>query len=283
MNPSLIEGKSAIVSGGSAGLGLAITRRLIRDGYRVTVLGRDADRLSTLRSSMIKDAVSEDHLQVIPTDATSRSEVDAALDFHLKTFGRLDVLVNVVGHSDRGLIEKLEPNRLIELFNANVISALTCGQACLPALRENAAEKRNSVIVNIGSLASHVAPAYLGGYVIVKHALAGLTRQMRLECERDGVHVGLVSPGPIHHETRDTTNRYEVDESSGIPASAAAPGGGAKVRRLSGDQVADAVIRCIDRRSIEIILPNKTRLLMAIDSFFPSLADRILRSKTGSS
>lgn len=105
------------------------------------------------------------------------------------------MLVNCVGISDRGLIEDLKSDRLQELLDQNVFTALLCCQAGLPLLKES-----RGVIVNIGSLASKVGARYIGGYAIAKHALAGLTQQMRLELKPVGVHVGLVSPGPIQRE-----------------------------------------------------------------------------------
>lgn len=267
--------KTAIVSGGSAGLGLAITRRLLSLGYDVTVLGRDADRLDAMRGSLIAEGVAGEQLMTQAADATCGEQVDEAVGGHLKAFGRLDVLINVVGRSDRGTIESLDADHLRALLDANVISTLLCSQACLPALKQT-----KGTIVNIGSLAGHLAPRFLGGYAIAKHALVGMTRQLRMECETDGVHVGLVSPGPIDDPNRKTENRYDVDEDTDVPMEAARPGGGAKVRRLTGDEVALALMRCIDERVDEIIMPNKTRLLIAIQAIWPTLGKRILKRKT---
>jgi len=264
---------AAIVSGGSSGLGLTIARRLLQRGYAVTILGRDSARLADAGDDLIATKADASRFQGAVADATSAADLQRAVQSHLDHFQRLDVLVNVVGRSDRGRIDALNADSLRELFDANVISALLGSQACLPSLRQS-----GGVIVNIGSLASRVAPRYLGGYAIVKHALAGMTRQMRLECEPDGVHVGLVCPGPI--EGNHAANRYGVDAESGLPDAAAWPGGGAKIRRLTADKVADAVLRCIDEREIEIILPGKTRLLMAINAVSPRWADWILSRKT---
>lgn len=267
--------RAAIVSGGSSGLGLVITRRLLDRGYAVTILGRDAQRLAAAQATLREDAVDPTRLHAISADATSVPDLKVAVESHLAQFGRLDTLVNVVGRSDRGRIDALDADKLRELFEANVISALRSSQACLPALRQS-----RGVIVNIGSLASRVAPRFLGGYVIAKHALAGMTRQMRLECAADGVHVGLVCPGPIASDR--PPNRYGVDQDSELPASAAKPGGGAQLKLLSPEAVADAVLRCIDKREIEIILPAKTRLLMSIGAVSPKLADWILTKKSAS-
>ncbi len=265
--------KAAIVSGGSAGLGLAISRILLARGYSVTILGRDAGRLATARETLLEEAVDAACLQTCAADASSPVDLKIAVDSHLDRFGRLDVLVNVVGRSDRGRIESLDPALLRELFEANVITALVCSQACLPALRQS-----KGVVVNIGSLASRVAPRFLGGYVIVKHALAGMTRQMRLECAADGVHVGLVCPGPI--ASSRPPNRYGVEDESGLPASASKPGGGAKLKLLTPQTVAAAVLQCIEKREIEIIIPAKTRLLMSLGAISPRLADWILSRKS---
>lgn len=266
---------AAIVSGGSAGLGIAIAARLLRRGYAVTVLGRNRQRLDDARTELLTQPGDQARVQCIAADATSTDDLTLAVQGHLAAFGRLDVLVNVVGKSDRGRIDSLDAQALRELFEVNVVSALLCSQECLPALRQT-----RGVIVNIGSLASRVAPRYLGGYVIVKHALAGMTRQMRLECLSDGVHVGLVCPGPI--QGTHGPNRYAVDPDGELPASAAQPGGGAKIKRLTPDVVTDAVMRCIDERKIEILLPGKSRLLMAINAVSPRLADWILSRKTTS-
>lgn len=266
--------RAAIVSGGSSGLGLAVARRLLSRGYAVTILGRDGARLAAAAREILLDtAIDPTRLQTCAADAISAAEVQLALDTHMDQFGRLDVLVNAVGRSDRGRIDTLDAGVLRELFEANVITALQCSQACLPALRQT-----RGVIVNIGSLASRVAPRYLGGYVTVKHALAGMTRQLRLECEAEGVHVGLVCPGPI--ASSRPPDRYGAGGDAKLPASAAQPGGGAKLKLLSPEAVAEAVLRCIENREIEIIMPRKTRLLMAIDAVSPRLADWILSRKS---
>lgn len=264
---------AAIVSGGSSGLGLAIAQTLLAQGYSISILGRDAGRLDAAHEKLVKTGADPQRVITVTADATSSQDTHKAVELHLKSFNQLDALVNVVGQSDRGRIEDLDVEKLRELFDANVISALQCSQACLPALRQT-----RGAIVNIGSLASRVAPRFLGGYVIVKHALAGMTRQMRMECEADGVHVGLVCPGPI--AGKHAPNRYGVDEESNVPADAAAPGGGAKLRLLDPVDVAAAVVRCIEKREIEVIMPPKTRLLMGINAVSPKLADWILSKKS---
>jgi short-subunit dehydrogenase len=249
----------ALVTGGSAGLGLVVSRTLRSRGYQVVIVGRDQTRLDQARDQLGDDVIAR------RCDVTSESDIAELLS----NLTRLDVLVNCVGISDRGLIEDLQSDRLQELLDQNVLTALQCSQAALPMLKDS-----QGVIVNIGSLASKVGARYIGGYTIAKHALAGLTQQLRLELKPAGVHVGLVSPGPIQRD--DAGQRYSEVVDDKLPANASAPGGGAKVKGIPPQRVADAVMRCIDKRVPDIVLPGYMRLVISIGHAFPRFGDWLL-------
>ncbi len=266
----------AVVTGGSAGLGLVIADVLLAARYDVIIVGRDLDRLAEAGRRLTRTARTAGvRSQEMVADVTSEASVAAVFAKVRGDFGRLDVLVNCVGQSDRGRSESITRQRLIELCDANVTSALVCSQAALPMLKES-----GGVVVNIGSLASKVGARYLGGYCAAKHALAGLTQQMRLEWREYGVHVGLVSPGPIQRP--DAGQRY-AHSGADAPQSAQQPGGGAKLRGLPPERVARAVLQCIRQRRADIILPSHLRALVAVGHAFPALGDWLIRKFTSSS
>ncbi|KLU06373.1 short-chain dehydrogenase [Rhodopirellula islandica] len=265
---------SAIVTGASAGLGLHVCRQLLREGYRVTMLGRNPERLQHAAELLSKEH-SVDSIAVFAGDACDTESMQTLVDQHVAQFGSLDALVNVVGRSDRGLLINSDPAELESLFRDNVVSAWTCCRAAYEELK-----KSRGTIVNLGSLASRVAPRYLGGYVIAKHALVGFSRQLRMELEADGIHVGVVCPGPIRRDDDQPIDRYQTDKKAGVPATAAQPGGGAKLKGLPPEKVAAAVLRCIQDRKIEIVMPPKVRALMAINAVSPRLADWLLSKST---
>lgn len=266
----------AVVTGGSAGLGLVIADVLLAARYDVIILGRDADRLAEAARRLTRTARTVGvRAQDMLADVTDEASVAAVFAKVQRDFGRLDVLVNCVGQSDRGRTDSLTRERLIQLIDTNVISALICSQAALPMLKDS-----GGVVVNIGSLASKVGARYLGGYCAAKHALAGLTQQMRLEWREYGVHVGLVSPGPIQRP--DAGQRY-AHSGGDTPASAQQPGGGAKLRGLPPQRVAVSVLRCIRRRRGDIILPGHLRGLVAVGHAFPALGDWLIRKFTSGS
>jgi len=266
----------AVVTGGSAGLGLVIADVLLAARYDVIILGRDADRLAGAGRRLTKTARTAGvRVQEMLADVTDEASVAAVFAKVQSDFGRLDVLVNGVGKSDRGRTDSLTRQRLIELMDANVSSALLCSQAALPMLKDS-----GGVVVNIGSLASKVGARYLGGYCAAKHALAGLTQQMRLEWREYGVHVALVSPGPI--QRADAGQRY-AHTGGDAPPSAQQPGGGAKLRGLPPERVARSVLRCIRQRRGDIMLPGHLRGLVAVGHLFPALGDWLIRKFTSSS
>lgn len=257
--------KVALITGASAGLGLAIARRFAEAGFDLAIVGRDVDRLKEAAGKIHGDGA----VECIACDVTEQEEVERLLTSVSDKFERLDVLVNNVGLSDRGVTRSLEIERLTELLKANVFTALLCSQISMPLL-----ENSRGQIINIGSLAAKVAPRYLGGYAAAKHSLAAVTQQLRLESREVGVNVMLVSPGPIRRG--DAGERYKDKVTEGMPDSANKPAGGTKVKGLAPEYVADRIYRAYCRRSVDVMLPGYLRPIVALGHLFPSLGDRML-------
>ncbi len=265
----------AVITGASAGLGAVIASRLHREGYQIVLVGRN--RESLILATQHWNCSTGPAPLPLACDVTDAAQVQHLVAEVAKQYGRLDVLVNVVGQSDRGLIADLQTDHLRQLLETNLMATLLCSQACLPML-----EQSRGVIVNIGSLASKVGARYLGGYPAAKHALAGLTQQMRLEWKPRGVHVGLLNPGPIQRQ--DAGSRYEKQVRAGgeLPAQATRPGGGTCVKGLPPEQVANAVLRMIRRRTADVLLPGYLRPLVAVGHLWPRLGDWLLLKFTSS-
>lgn len=269
----------AVVTGASAGLGLAIAQRFIVEGYDVVGIGRDAGRLESAASALAAE-MPQVHLKYGRFTPMTANVIDAGSVKELFRkiqcdFGRVDVLINCVGQSDRGSVVTLSRERLMELMDSNVVSALLCSQSALPLLQVS-----RGVIVNVGSLASKVGARHLGAYPATKHALAGLTQQMRLEWREYGIQVALLSPGPIRRD--DAGKRYsQLSTAAGVPAEALQPGGGSSLRGLEPKWIAEEVVRCVKRRSPDVVLPRYARLMITLGHLFPRLGDRILLALTG--
>src|SRR5690606_33997713 len=132
-------------------------------------------------------------------------------------------------------------------------SAVRVTRAALPHLL-----KSQGSVVLVGSLASKSASRFLGAYPATKFPLAAYAQQLRLELGTAGLHTLLVCPGPIRRT--EAASRY-AEQASGLPASAAQPGGGVKLKGLDPARLAEQVIRSCETRQAELIMPGKARLL----------------------
>jgi short-subunit dehydrogenase len=99
-----------------------------------------------------------------------------------------------------------------------------------------------------------------------------------LELEPEGLHTLLVCPGPIR--SAETENRY-AEQAAGLPASAAKPGGGVKLKGLDPARLAEQVIRSCETRQAELIAPGKARWLFVLSALSPRLGDWLVRKMTG--
>jgi NAD(P)-dependent dehydrogenase (short-subunit alcohol dehydrogenase family) len=262
------QDKVAIVTGGSAGFGWALTRALLDAGARVAMADRDEPRLDEAVEQL--HAGGHDAAGML-ADVTRPDQVDALVAGTVERFGRLDLLVNNVGRSARGKALDTSPESFRELLEVNFLSMVYCTRAAAPHLIQSRGH-----LVNMGSLAAKSAARYLGAYPVSKFAVAAYSQQLRYELAPQGVHVLLVCPGPMVRP--DAGHRYD-DQAASLPPEARRPGGGVKLKGVRPDRLAAQVLRACQRRIPELVVPAKARLLFAILQLWPSLGDwLVLRS-----
>ena len=134
-------------------------------------------------------------------------------------------------------------------------------------------------LVNIGSLASKVGAANLGAYPSSKFPVAAFCQQLRLEMQEPAAHVLLVCPGPI--ERSDAGSRYSAEtDDANLPESAKKPGGGAKIKQISPQKLATAIMNACERRQSELVMPAKAKILFTIQQISPRLGDWLLKRKS---
>jgi short-subunit dehydrogenase len=253
--PSMNE-TTAIVFGGSSGLGLTIASELAKRGVRLLIVGRDQERLA--KAVQLIEPFAQHVVEVLAFDVV-RGDTEALRKELDRRFRSVHLIVNAVGRSDRGQLLQIGDEELVDLFRDNVLSMLH-GVSASRQLLANA----RGCVVNIGSLASLFAASGLGGYAVAKFGLAAATQQLRLELSADGIHCLLVCPGPIADGR--TTSRYaELAEKRGLSEEATQPGGGAKVRGLDGARLASEIISvAMARRKTLLVRPRKARLLLTV-------------------
>ncbi|MEA2429417.1 MAG: uncharacterized protein QOF37_3045 [Thermoleophilaceae bacterium] len=224
----MAEGRRALVTGASSGIGEATARRLAADGWQVMLVARREDRLRALAGSL----PGATHLAVDLTDDDAPARVRDAVgdELHLLVNNAGSAERAAFGDSERGGYENVR--RTMEL---NFDSVLRLTEALLPVLRRSAP----SSIVNVSSVAGRVASPKQGAYAASKFALAGWTDSLHLEEKRNGVHVGLVLPGFVATEgfpqeplVRNPATRWMVSTPEKVAAAIVDAGPGGKAERI---------------------------------------------------
>jgi NADP-dependent 3-hydroxy acid dehydrogenase YdfG len=185
-------GKTALVTGGGSGIGLAVARGLLQEGARVAISGRDARTLQEAARSF------GDGDQVLhhPCDVADPAQVEALVRAVTNRFGRIDVLVNNAGTNlKERTFRELTPEAWQRLLRTNLDGAFYCMHAVLPQMLE----RRDGVIININSTAGKRATP-LGGpaYVASKFGMTGLGLCLGAEEKDSGIRVCNIYPGEVN-------------------------------------------------------------------------------------
>ena len=260
------QGKVAVVTGGSSGLGRAIARALVDRGANVVIAARGAEKLEATAAEL---RTGQGGVLAVPADITRQQDVERLFAEVVQRYGRIDVLVNSAGRSARGEAIATTAEEFTELMDLNFTALVRCTREAMPHLLA-----ARGHLVNIGSLAGKTAARYMGAYSATKHAVSAYSQQLRLELSHKGLHVLLVSPGPI---ARDEPHTYSDEKLASLPPSARKPGGGVKVGLLQSDRLAEQILRACERRKPELVVPGRARLVFAISQLWPSLGDWIVR------
>ena len=192
-----LDGKTAIVTGGSRGIGKAVARVLAADGCRVVITGRYADTLSAAAEEIAGDAGGS--VTPIVADMTSAEQVNAMVAQAAATLGgRIDILVNnaaAPGGLARGKLSEIRDEDVLLDLDTKVMGYLRCARAVAPYMQQQGWGR----IVNVGGLSARRAEGNLSAGVR-NSGLSNLTKYLAEELGGDGVCVNLVHPGATRTE-----------------------------------------------------------------------------------
>jgi gluconate 5-dehydrogenase len=193
-----LQGRVALVTGASRGLGLSMASALAAHGATVWLNGRDAE---TLRSA-VEQAAAAGHAtggsaHALPFDVADEAAASAAVERVLGESGRLDILINNVGQRRRQPLDELPAQALRELLETNLISAWhLCREAARPMRAQGFGR-----IINVTSIAGPIARAGDAAYTTSKGALEAFTRALAAELGPQGINVNAIAPGYFATDT----------------------------------------------------------------------------------
>lgn len=220
-----LNGKVALVTGASSGIGEATARALAADGAHVAIAARRTYRLAALRDELESAGAQVLTLELDVTDeAAARAAVQSAVD----KFGALDIVVNNAGVMLLGPVENADTTDWTRMINTNVLGLMYLTHAALPHLLAS-----QGTVVQISSVAGRVARSGSAVYNASKHAVNAFSEGLRQEVTSRGVRVVLIEPGMVATELREHITHAESKAGANKRAET--------MRQLQSEDIAEAV------------------------------------------
>ncbi|MCG9889692.1 MAG: SDR family oxidoreductase [Thermosynechococcaceae cyanobacterium MS004] len=205
---SEIQDKVIIITGASSGLGEATAQRLASSGAKLMLAARRQDRLEKLVNA-IAQAGGTAAYRV--TDVTDRAQVEALAQETLKTYGRIDVLINNAGLMPLSPLDQVKVEEWDRMIDVNIKGVLYGIAAVLPTLRQ----QHSGHVINVSSVAGHKVFPASAVYCATKYAVKAISEGLRLE-SRGEIRVTNVSPGAVATELTQTIT--DQDAAAGMNA-----------------------------------------------------------------
>ena len=195
---NLLEGKVAVITGGTRGIGYSIVKTFLDNGAKVALAG---SRQETADKAVEKLLAENPHYEVmgIAPNLTDPESIAAEFARVVEKFGRLDILGNNAGVSARDNVYDYDPEAFAKTMNLNVNAVFNCSQAAARIMKEQG----GGVIINTSSMVSLYGQPSGCAYPASKFAVNGLTKSLGRELAKDNIRVNAVAPGVTHTDMVD--------------------------------------------------------------------------------
>ncbi|MCA8983535.1 MAG: glucose 1-dehydrogenase [Planctomycetaceae bacterium] len=196
------QGKVAIVTGGTSGIGRETAHQLAQAGAKVVLAGRRPEEGSAVASAI---TAAGGVAVFVQADVSQESQVEHLVAETLRHFGRLDIAFNNAGIEHAGPLTEVSADDYRKVFDINVLGVLLCQKYEIPAMLKTG----GGSIINTSSILGHIAMPGAAIYNASKHAVEGITKTAALELASQGIRVNAVAPGAI---ATDMIDRFAGEE-----------------------------------------------------------------------
>lgn len=260
-----LRGKNVLVTGGSRGLGLVLSRELLAEGANLIICARDAEELQRA----FHELAPRGHVLAMPCDMTRRAQVQQMMQIIRERVGEVDVLINNAGAISVGPIETMTLEDYEEMMRIHFWGPLYAMLEIIPGMQR----RGHGRIVNITSIGGKLSVPHLVPYSASKFALVGLSEGMRAELAKDGIAVTTVCPGLM----RTGSPRHAFfkgkhqEEYTWFSVSDSLPG-----ISMSAERAARQIIAATKRGDAEVVLSVPAQAATLFHGVFPGLTADML-------
>lgn len=255
-----MNGKVAIITGASSGIGLACANEFASRGASVVLAARNEQKLKEIESTLTGKGYS---VFIVKTDVTIQEDCENLIALTLQEFGRIDYLLNNAGISMRALFSTVDLKVIRQIMEVNFFGAVYCTKYALPHII-----KTKGSIVGITSIAGFFGLPARTGYSASKFALQGFLETIRVENFRNGVHVLIAAPGFTATNIRKSALTANGSQQGASPRN--------ESKMMSSEEVARRIARGIIRRQRRIIMSVQGKLVVAARRILPVIVDKML-------
>lgn len=249
--------KVVAVTGGSEGIGRALVKTLIAEGAKVATCGRNYDKLYNLQLEY-----SNVMLHTMTCDVSSEHDCRRFIESTIKTFGRIDILINNAGLSMRALFADVELPVMQRLMDVNFWGSVYCTKFALPSILEN-----KGSIVAISSIAGYRGLPGRSGYSASKFALQGWMEALRTELLHTGVNVMWICPGFTASNIRNVALNKEGNTQGESPLD--------ESKLMSAEECARITLDGIEQRKRTVVMTFTGKRAVWMNRLFSSLTDKL--------
>jgi short-subunit dehydrogenase len=254
-----LEGKVAVITGASMGIGEAIAKLFLQEGAKVVLCSRDLARTKAAEQRIGGGA----NTLSVACDVSRRDQVDALVKSATAKFGRIDIFVNNAGFGLNDAVAEMDMTEFRRMFDTNLFGAVECIQAVVPVMRRQG----SGDIVNISSVSGYISTPYMSGYAATKHAMNAIGKAARMELLRHNINVLTVCPGYI--ATDFVKNMVKGKHSERV---------GSSVKyAVTPDVVAAATLQGLLKRKREVIVPKFYQMVIRLYQAAPGVVERRIR------
>lgn len=198
--------KNVIVTGGSRGIGKCLVENLAREGYNILLnYNKSEKQAKKIQSDLKEEGIS---IEIFKADVSIKADVKKLIDYAVKKWGTIDVLINNAGIARLQMFQDVTENDWDEMINTNLKSAFYACQEVLP----NMIHKKSGCIINISSIWGLVGASCETVYSISKAGMDALTKSLAKELGPSNIRVNSIAPGVINTEMNSKLDEHIINE-----------------------------------------------------------------------